>query len=292
MTKFKLTKRVTTKKNEQGLALRVKPFFCVMLLCSFLWFSSVTVSASDRISRSYFATQSLPVGTLVSYQKLNPDTIEPASLANDNYLIGPVVSEGDSLVEVKSEAHNVSVVSSGTAAVLVSDINGYIKKGDLIALSQVKGVAGLYTKYGDVGRIVGVAAQDFDANNSSNKSYDLPDLNNRNIRVGLIWVNLNIRDSGQLRGLGSGGGALVGLGEKLVGRSVTLAQAITGTTIFLATVLISTITLYGSVRGGFTSIGRNPFAGALIYTGLTRVLVLVTLMLAIGSVVSYLVLLL
>lgn len=276
----------------RGIAGTARPLFYLGFLVAVVVLQPVAVRANNQISRSFIYETDMPTGVLVSYRAEGSSSVTLASAANDDYLVGPIVEKGESLVEVRSTTGNVMVATSGIAPVLVSDLGGDIKKGDLLAVSQISGVASKYGQYENVGRIVGVAEEDFRESDANVRRYTLDELGGTEVSVGKISVNINVRDSGQLSGKGISTGALVALGERLAGRSVTLAQVITGMSIFLATVIISTVTLYGGVRGSFTSIGRNPFAAGLVYAGLTRMLLLATLLLIIGSVASYVVLLL
>ena len=94
--------------------------------------SLAPVSASSaNISRSYKSSDTIPVGSLVSLDSSQSDYVVAANNTNGKLLLGVVVKSDDSLLAVNVSSTTVQVATSGTASVLVSNLNGDIKVGDL-----------------------------------------------------------------------------------------------------------------------------------------------------------------
>src|SRR5262245_46004004 len=102
-----------------------------LLVC--LIFAVAPLSAqSDSSIGQGFQTEDDDVvpGAIVSIQKGTPNTVELATSDNVDQMLG--VAGARSLIELSSGASSVQVVTTGTAAALVSDINGVIRAGDKV----------------------------------------------------------------------------------------------------------------------------------------------------------------
>ena len=115
-------------------------------------------SAVTPISQSYLAENVLTEGTIVSLKENSTDEVEPSNSKNVDNIFGIVVNADNSLLTISTkDATQVQVATEGTQSVLVSDINGDIKRGDHLTASPINGVAMKAT--GNV-RIVGIAQGD------------------------------------------------------------------------------------------------------------------------------------
>jgi hypothetical protein len=246
------------------------------------------VSASSaNISRSYKATTAIPNGSLVSLNKAQSDYIELANTSNAELLLGVAVADKDSLLAVNASDTTIQVATSGTASVLVSDLNGDIKVGDQITVSPFEGI-GMRQKSG--GRVIGLAQTTFNANSQGTTSQEVTDKagKSRTINVGLIRVtvgagitsNSGQTDEGKLNSLQK-------ITKSLIGHQVSTWRIIMSILIVTVT-LVALITLtYAAIYGSIISVGRNPLGSSAIFRTLRSVLGMALLTAVVAAVAIY-----
>src|SRR5215831_15728974 len=77
-------------------------------------------------------------GALVSVKDGQPDTVQLAGAASASRLIGVIGK--NPLLSLSGGKNQVQVIISGTASILISDINGLVHTGDKITASPIDGV--------------------------------------------------------------------------------------------------------------------------------------------------------
>lgn len=181
-----------------------------------------------------------------------------------------VVLANTSLIDGKA------VVSNGKAYVLVTNLNGQIKRGDFLTSSNLPGYAQLADKSGN---ILGVALEDFTNTEQGAKFKILAQIG---IRPAIVATSAR-------------GNLIESLKQGLLAPTLTPLASLR----YLLAVLVAVISFtlgfiyFGKVaKSGVEAIGRNPLAGKLIQLNVIFNLLLTALIMGGGLVVAYLILIL
>lgn len=251
-----------------------------------------SVALASTITEGYRASTDMVSGTVVSLTKSNANTVEKTTTNNDILLAGVVVGSQDSLLNVQPAGSQVRVAINGEVSLQVSTVNGNIKSGDRLIASPLEGIAADDYPPAPGAKYIAIAEENFTTTSSSAQKTSVS-LNNGSIKdvyIGVIKAKMLLgdrtSDTSQSKNL------LITLGKQLSGKNVTLAQVLAAAAVFITTIILSGLVLYGSVRGTFVSLGRNPLSKDSILTGLMRVIVIAILVLAVGVTVSYTILIL
>jgi hypothetical protein len=244
-------------------------------------------ASSANISRAYKSTAIIPNGSLVSLSKTQTDYVQPANIDNGSLLIGVIVATQDSLLAVNASDSTVQVATSGTASVLVSDINGSINVGDQIGVSPFDGVA---MKQQAGARVIGLAQTEFDVNAEGVQAQTVTDKTGKSkqINVGFVRVNIGAGVTSTTTGGSSAANLnpLQKIAKSLVGHEVATWKVIISL-IIVTVAVIALITLtYAAIYGSIISVGRNPLGSHNVFRTLRSVLLMafLTAALAIATV--------
>ena len=242
--------------------------------------------ATSPITEGYATSQKLPVGSIVSLQTNSADKVEAATIANADNILGVVINTENSLLAVTNGQDNeAQVATSGTAPVLVSDINGDILKGDHITASQIAGVG---MKATSNVRIVGIAQNkmtDFEKQTYKDKSGQ-----EHSIKVGQVQALVNVSYFFKQPEKTIIPSAIQNVANALAGRSVSSLPILVSLGIFLITIIVVVSIIYSMIKSSIISIGRNPMSQSAVYRDLIQMSALVLGILTVGMVAIYLVL--
>jgi hypothetical protein len=258
--------------------------FGVMLFAVFL-FSSLA-SALTTISQGYTTSKSLSLGSIVSLQKNTADRVEPASTSNVDNLFGVVIENESSLLSVSNgEPDQVQIATSGTVPVLVSDINGPVKRGDHITASPIAGVGMRAT--GNV-RIIGIAQNDM----GPGKKQTFKDKNGKedSANFGEVSTLVNVAYFFKEPEKTIIPSAIQNVANALAGREVSAVPILISAGIFIVTIIIVSSILFSMIRSSIISVGRNPMSQNAIYRDIIQISALVLAILSVGLISIYLVL--
>lgn len=144
------------------------------------------------------------------------------------------------------------VVSAGNVSVLVSAINGNIKKGDLIASSKIAGVG---MKANKTGYVLGTALGDYSSSDSN--------------KVGLLPVSLNLHYS-------YSGAPVKGALSDIFNLSLlatyeqpsVIFKYIVAAAVIILSVILGFFSFGRAASIGIEAIGRNPLASKIIQFGI------------------------
>jgi hypothetical protein len=168
------------------------------------------------------------------------------------------------------------VTTSGKAYVLVSSINGNIKKNDLVTTSTVPGVG---QKASDNGMVLGTALQDYNSSDKKATGKILVAINPHfnssfsGTRTNLMQIINNVADPGILTQL-------------------TTLRYITAALIAIIAFGIGFV-YFGRVSArGVEALGRNPLASRIIQFNLVLNLILMITVILVGLGIAYLILVL
>ena len=257
----------------------------VAALCTALIFPALA-HALTTISQGYTTSKTLSLGSLVSLQKDTADRVEPASTSNVENLFGVVIENESSLLTVTNgEANQVQIATSGTVPVLVSDINGPIKRGDSITASPISGVG--MKANGNV-RVIGIAQNDMGAG----KKQTFKDKSGKedSANIGEVSVLINVAYFFKEPEKTIIPSAVQNLANALAGRQVSAVPILISAGIFLVTLIVVSSIIYSMIRSSIIATGRNPMSQGAIYRDIIQLSALVLGILSVGLIAIYLVL--
>lgn len=242
-----------------------------------LVFLAVPVHAQEQksstISRGFQTKDtSFIQGVLVSSAKNDASTIVLADTSSAGRLAGAVTKTSFLELSDKKES-DVQVAMSGTAVVLVSDINGLVKAGDKITASPLAGVGMLATT--DT-QIIGTAQSDFNVPSAKSRTIKDKTGKEQTVRIGYVSAQLAISyyvaPTSQFVPP-----FLQNLADSIAGRPVSFVRVLLSCLLLLLAFGSIFVLIYTSIRSGITSLGRNPLAASAIQHGLIGVVVIVVL---------------
>lgn len=213
-------------------------------------------------------------GSVIS---ITPNGYKLTRQAYDPALFG-VVSDSPalSIQNINPSAQTKQVISQGNAYVLVSTINGAIKKNDYLSSSKIAGVA---QKASIDGFVLGIAMADY---------------NNSNINsVGKILANINPHYNATFIGIKTDliQNIKTAAGAPFLSPLTTLRYLLAGV-IALSGFLLGFIYFGRVVKTGVEALGRNPLAEKAILLSIIFNLLTTLIIMILGFGISYLILIL
>lgn len=268
----------------------IPPFCCY----SFLSLVSLIVliqvlllgaASSQAITRGYATDDlSLRPGMTVALSGVTETGKLPkvtrATIENQDKIIGVATTVNESLVTIGSSEAEVYIENEGNVPAFVSDINGPIKKGDLLTISPLQGIL---MKAVDSSKIIGIAQEDFI--DSKATSYKISDSVKDATLVEEISVNLDSKGGNSQNG--SQNNALTRVGQSLTGRQISELRMIVALIVFFIVMISEGAILYGSISSAVRSLGRNPLAGKMIRHEMSRVALISIVVLLVGLAAIY-----
>lgn len=249
---------------------------------------STASHAITSISQSYSAKDTLPLGSIVSLENNSSDQVIAAATSNVDSLFGVVINANSSLLSLSNgQANQVQVATSGTARLLVSNINGSISRGDHITASPISGVGMKAT--GNV-RIIGIAQGDITTTSSDKQSYTDKDGVKHDVLLGEVPALINVSYYFKEPDKTIIPSAIQNIANSLAGRPVNTLPIIVSAAIFLIILIIVSSIIYSMIRSSIISVGRNPMSQSAVYRNLIQMSGLVIVILAVGLISIYLVL--
>ncbi len=214
-----------------------------------------------------------------------PTNVEKSSVGHASKTLGVVVDPAKDAVSVSAEGGQVYVATTGSAMVYVTDLNGTIHKGDLLAPSPLQGV--LMRGVDGSRGILGIAVADFSSKTA--QSVTVKDEGSQiKAKVGLLQINMDTKFTTNAPNAGKT--LLQRVGEAVVHHEVSTVQVLVALVILCLLLVVEGGIIYGAISSSIVSLGRNPLAKATIMKGLGQITVLVIAILAVGLAAVYLVL--
>lgn len=246
------------------------------------------VQAATSISQSFSTKDALPLGAIVSLQNDAADLVSAASVRNVDGIYGVVINDGSSPITLYNGKENqVHVATSGVASVLVSNINGEVKKGDHITASPIKGIG---MKATNNAKIIGIAQGDPRLSSDSKQEYT--DVNGKKhpIVLGEVSVLVNVSYYYKTPEKTIIPAAIQNVANALAGKSVDPLPIIISAAIFIITLVVVVSIIYSMIRSSIISVGRNPMAQSAVYRDVIQLSALVIGILAVAVIAIYLIL--
>lgn len=277
--KIKIHPRITVSPNR---------LFAAFSLLTLILVSQTGLLLAQTVLQGYASDEQLQRGMLVAVKEGDESTVVALTDKNAQNMKGIVVEQNDSPVTLSSEERKIFVATSGVYDVLVSNEGGKIKKGDLLSVSSLAGIA---TKAGDNQLfVVGRASADFDGGGDAIGSSTTS--GGKTVQMGRIPMDISLgkNPSVKIPEKDRVPDSLQRLGNAIADRPVNAIRLYVGLFVFAVTSIIAGMMLYSGTRSSLIAIGRNPLSKASIYRGLIQVVLMSLIVFIIGLFGVYLLL--
>lgn len=232
--------------------------------------------------------QNKAVGTAISIPIIDKGVVDGSIIAStpkgygltstayDSNMYGVYTQDPAIFLQNSGEAQTKPVITSGKVNVLVSSINGNIKKNDFITTSTIPGVGAKATRNG---MVLGTALQDY--NNSNQKA------------TGKILVAVNPHFNAAF----TDNRANILEALRILSDPAALTQLTSLRYVLAAAIALISIGIgfvhFGRVAArGIEALGRNPLASRTIQLNLVFNLILMVIVIAVGLGIGYMILIL
>lgn len=205
-----------------------------------------------------------------------PKGYQLTSLAYDSNMYGVLTESPAVFLQNTDESASKPVMHIGKAYVLVSSINGNIKKNDFITTSTIAGVG---QKANRNGMILGTALQDYTNSNPKITGKILVSVN-PHFNASFADTKTNVLE------------VLRNAGDPSTMTQLTSLRYVIAAIIVLTTFTIGFIFFGRITSKGVEALGRNPLASRTIQINLVLNLILMVVIVAVGLGIGYLVLIL
>jgi len=263
--------------NPRLLAMLLAPLATIVVVFGVL---SWGVARADGLSQGYLTSDNQLKPGMVAALKATATasttpSVERGSLDNLDKIIGIATDPSQNLVVISPGDQQVYVQTSGDVMAYVSDLNGGVKKGDLLTVSPLKGVLMKADSGSTI--ILGIALDDFSSVGSQSYTVQTSGAS-KQTNVAEININLDHKANGSYYQPST----LANLGKSVTGRDVSEVRVLIVLIIFIMILIAEATIIYGAVSSAISAVGRNPLASGLIRGELIRVLFIAIFVLTIG----------
>jgi hypothetical protein len=261
----------------------------VILILFVLGGTRLTHSLSQGYSTQDSSLKKGMVVSLSSDSTQDHPAVQSADVTNVDKVVGMVVGMNDSLITVGSSSSQVYVTNTGQTAAYISDLNGAVKKGNLVSLSPLKGVL---MKAGDTGTIgiIGTALEDFSLASAQTVTVNDSSGKPATVHVALTNMDINIKSTTANAATTTSPNWIQKLGKSITGHNVSELRVVSALAIFVTLLVIEGTVIYSAISGSLISIGRNPLAKNQIFWQLVRSMSMATVALLAGGAVIVIIL--
>ncbi len=244
--------------------------------------------ALTSLSEGYNSDAKLPLAAIVSLKKGSTKDIELSTLSNVENMLGTVIAPENSLLSLTNgSADETQVATTGEVQVLVSDINGAVKRGDHITASPIAGV-GMKTTTN--ARVLGIAQGDVIDSGANKQVYKDKSGTEKSVKVTTVAVQINISYYFKEPDKTLVPSALQNIANSFAGKEVSTMPILISVAIFAVMIVVVAIIVYSMIRSSIISVGRNPMSQSAVYRGVIQISALVIVILGVGVVAIYLIL--
>lgn len=264
---------------------RLKVMFAFVVALFFV--ASPSALAITSVSTGYSTSDKLSVGSIVSIDKNDSTRVVGSTSENVDNLLGVVIDADGSLLSISNGDENqVQVATSGTATVLVSDINGTVKVGDQITASPIKGVGMRATNNS---KVIGVAQTEPRTGTEKQEIKD-ENGNSREVTLGQVKIVVSVSFFTQETKKTLIPSAIQNIANALANKEVEPLPIIISLAIFIITLIVVSSIIYSMIRSSIISVGRNPMSQSAIYRDVIHLSALVLGIIAVAFVAIFLIL--
>lgn len=262
----------------------IRTLIGLILAFAVIAIASLTVGA---LSRGYNSEDPGIRAGMALVLEGNSSNVERASTQTSGQFVGVAKRADDSSVAISSGDKQILVQTDGITEALVSDINGEIQEGDLLAISPLQGVLVKSVQSG--ARAVAVAVERADFGQSETATIE--GVNGpQEVKITEVKANLDTKAVAAARSTEPERSTLEKLGEQLTGKQVSESRVILGIVLFLVVLIVEGSIIYGATSSSITSLGRNPMARKFIQKDLARIAFVSVVVLVIGLGALYVIL--
>lgn len=263
-----------------------------IIMVFFLAIAALSVVSATSFTEGYNSSIAVTTGTVVSVSKDGGKIIEPTTKDSDIRAIGIVADENQSIIDVQPKESNIRVAISGDTQILVTDIGGNIEKGDYLIISPLEGIAMKDSQDDEdiASKYIAIAQEPFTSGSATAQEVEVNQSDGSKKKVIIGKIPATIMLTARAAAGSENKNFLSLLGERITGKTVSPLRVVASAAILISTLSITGWVLNGSVKGAFTSLGRNPLAKASIVTNLMRVTAVVLVIFGVGLAAAYLLL--
>ncbi|HTE57747.1 MAG TPA: hypothetical protein VK694_03300 [Verrucomicrobiae bacterium] len=232
------------------------------------------LGAQTAFIQGYATDQPLQLGLIVRLKQDDVNKVTPLKLGEMDKMHGVVVNSNDAAVTLSSDGQKAFVATAGRYDVVVSSQNGDIKAGDYVTLSAITGVGAKATDKEPM--VVGKALAAFDGGSVVIGSTKIKDSAGaeRDVKMGRIAVEIGISRNPLMKGHEPDlPQFLQRATEAIAGKPVAAVRVYIGLVVLAISTLVAGILMYGGIRSGMTSMGRNPLGKKIIIRGMLQVII-------------------
>lgn len=249
----------------------------IAAFCALLFLVVLSVAhplSAQSLTEGYSADQQLQRGMLIQFKKNDTTKVEPVSQSNIDQLHGVVVDANDAPVTLSAEGQKVFVATKGKYDVLVTNQNGSIAIGDFITVSALDGIGMKASEREPV--IIGRALAAFDGKQNVIGTAELTDNTNTKqpVNIARLQVDVGVSRNPLLRATEPNlPGFLKKASEAIAGKPVSTTRVYIAVAVFVLSTVVSAVLMYGGIRSGIISIGRNPLSKKSIIRSMLQVVI-------------------
>lgn len=256
-------------------------------------FSGVSALAvANSISRTYKTNdKELTIGMAVSLGSTNQTEVVRSKPENSKSFLGIVSKGSDNLITLSSPLQDVIVTTNGPVSALVSDLNGSVKKGDILAVSPLEGVLMRASDLVDTQQYPAVGLALSEPKKVSEASVKDASGADKQVAIATAHIELDSSLSGKTDYNGTAKrSTLVVFARSMTGKWVSEWQALGAFAVFITVLLTVAVIVYGTVRSAIMALGRNPLSRKVIAWQIFRVLGLALGLFIFGSLAAFFIL--
>lgn len=246
---------------------------------------------AQEFTQGFGTTQDLLKGELVARVEGDEGKVEKAVASEGDKIYGVVVRADETPVSLTHDTAGVLVSTAGKYEVIVTNVNGEIKRGDYLTVSPIAGVA---MKADDrQGKTIGQALQDFDTTDPNNilasREFTSQDGATKQAAMGRILADLDIRNNPLAYGIFAPQ-VLIELGQTIAGGPVSVTRIWGAIAVLVLSFLTGSVIFYAGVRTSLIAIGRNPLSKGSVLRGFFQVTAISLTIFLVGGFAVYLIL--
>lgn len=244
----------------------------LLIICSFINIKPVVFADSSYSPSNYYPiSDKVQEGSIISFVK---GKYKLSTVPYDQYIVGTVTSNPAITQDISGPIPFRPVINAGGGYVLVSTINGPIKKGDYITSSTIPGVGQKAIK---AGYTIGAAESDFTATNTKTIG-KIPISINIHYFIGNVQVSSKLLD-------------ILSLSTLATYESPSLVMKyVVAAAIVALSLLFTLILITRTANKGIDALGRNPLSSFDIHVGMALNIFIAVMILLVGFTTGFFVL--
>lgn len=230
------------------------------------------LSAQTAFTQGYGADEALQRGMIVRLKEDDSTKVTALPYDQMDAMLGVVVNSNDAPVTLSAEGQKVFVATGGKYDVLVSDQNGEIEPGAYLTVSSYTGIGMVAGTKESL--VVGRALDGFNGSDNviGTSEVTLSDGTKKKVNFTRISADISVsrnpKYGTERQPIPE---TLRKAAEEIAGKKVDTARVYLALAIFLICTIVAGTLMYGGVRSGIISIGRNPLSKKSIIKGMLQV---------------------